>query len=278
MPNIRMIVYDLDGTLYRDQGHFVYYRDRLSAAAPRVAAFERDYERIAEERHPLRVGAFYDGRNGRICGPDGVSAWDGRIIEVGSGPYDALIGALEEERDLGEWLYIGDLWWVMVALAAQHRVPPEDLRRSFLATRAHMMDDAVPVPEVPELREFVQARREEGVVQVLATNSPEPDSRAIIRKLGLDGVFDVCSFVTGKPAGLPARLEAWGAEFGVSRDRILMVGDNYRNDVVPARRCGCRTAFVDSHRVPHPVRATYRLRRLEDLFCLWPSVEVTRGP
>ncbi|MBE3553314.1 MAG: HAD family hydrolase [Kyrpidia tusciae] len=271
MPDIRMIVYDLDGTLYRDRSHFRRYCELLAAGAPRPSAFERDWEYMEDERHPLRVGMFFNGRTGQICGPKGLMTWEGEVVRAGSAFYDDLVNGVEQERDLGDWLYIGDLWWSMIALAAWHRVPPERLRESFLATRAYMMEDAVPLRTVPGLKEFIQARNREGVVQILATNSPEPDSRAIIGKLGLKGLFHVCSFVTGKPAGLLPRLREWAAEFGASLDEVLMVGDNYRNDVVPARRGGCRTFFLDPHRVPHPVHATYHERRIESLFVHWNS-------
>lgn len=266
-----MIVYDLDGTLYRDTHHFVYYRDRLSAAAPRPAAFERDYEHILEERHPLRVGTFYDVRQRRVCTPEGVMTWEGVPVEPGSRRYDDLTEALEKGQGLEDWLYVGDLWWIMLALASYHDVPGEAIRRSFLATREYMMDERVAVPAVPGLREFVASRKQDGVIQVLATNSPEPDSRAIIRKLELQDLFDEWSFLTGKPEGLYARLREWGEKFGVSFDEMLVVGDNYRNDVIPGRRMGCRTVFIDPHRVPHRVRATHRVRRLEEIFPLWEA-------
>lgn len=264
-----MIVYDLDGTLYRDTSHFAYYRDRLSASASRAAAFERDYENMMEERHPLRVGTFYEIRNRWVCTPGGVMTWEGMPVEPGPRRYEELTGALEEEKDLGDWLYVGDLWWGMMVLASYHDIPREAVRRSFLATREYMMAEGVPVPVVPGLREFVEARKREGVIQVLATNSPEPDSWAILRKLELQDLFDDWSFSTGKPEGLHVRLQEWRRQFGVSGNEVLVVGDNYRNDVVPARRAGCRTVFIDPHGVPHPVRATYRVRRVEDMFPLW---------
>ena len=249
LQDIRLILFDLDGTLYEETAHFDYYAELLAAAVPPAARadYRRDYEAIRQGRHALRVGLLYDVqqdlvlhiRRGHV-----VAAWhwDGRAVpagEWGSLYPDPLVP--DRERILN----VGDLWWAPTA-AARHWGQAIHSYETFLQVRRHMMQPEYRMQPVAGLKEALESLRPRYRL-VLATNSPEEDSTVILQKLGLDHVFDVTSFMTGKPAGIAPLLERLEVQFGVAPHAVLSVGDNLINEILPCRERGCRTAFIDPH-------------------------------
>ncbi|WP_236567174.1 HAD family hydrolase [Geobacillus sp. TFV-3] len=64
--DIKVIVFDLDGTLYEETSHFDYYAEQV---AKRLCETDRprfwnDYRAVLAGRHPLRIGVMYDTKEG----------------------------------------------------------------------------------------------------------------------------------------------------------------------------------------------------------------------
>jgi phosphoglycolate phosphatase len=79
----------------------------------------------------------------------------------------------------------------------------------------------------------------------IVTNKPERFTLPLLKKLGIDQVFEVIvsgdSLATRKPNAEP--LLHVMQKMGVSAAEILMVGDS-KNDILAARAAGCKVAFV----------------------------------
>ncbi|HWI64106.1 MAG TPA: hypothetical protein VNT75_19890, partial [Symbiobacteriaceae bacterium] len=63
LTKVRVIVYDLDGTVYDDNRHFEIYARLIQSQLPEAkqAAFWADYSAVVAGEHPaLRVGTFFD--------------------------------------------------------------------------------------------------------------------------------------------------------------------------------------------------------------------------
>jgi FMN phosphatase YigB (HAD superfamily) len=265
----KVIVFDLDGTLYADTHHFDHYaqitRDQLPPE--KQAAFWRDYVAIREGEHPLKLGNFYDTTTDRILVQQSgkviaARTWDGEAL-----PDDVVVNDYPHAlvADHARIMNVGDLWWVVGATGAHHGLPTDVLGKCFLKTREWMMSDAYTLDPIPGLAPLLQ-RLKGKVTLVLATNSPQPDSEIILAKAGLTGVFDRCIFRTNKPAGFLPAMERLCADFGAQPHEILSVGDNLANEILPARQQGMRTAFIDPHNLGDDYDADVRVARMEDLY------------
>lgn len=256
---IRVIVYDLDGTIYDDTRHFeLYAREIQSHLPPEVRdAFWADYTAAVAGHHPaLRIGTFYDVERdlvlemkaGRVAR---AVHWDGSELPplVRQHLYPGVV-----EPDHLTVLNVGDLWWVPTAISSHYGGQPEKHGQAFLRIREIMSDPGFAIRPIPQLAEVIGALKGK-VVQVLATNSPQPDSEAILKKVGLLGLFDRMYFRSNKPAGLKAIFAEIARDYQAEMKQIVSVGDNLVNEIAPARAMGCQTVLIDPHGVAEPDEA-----------------------
>ena len=137
-----------------------------------------------------------------------------------------------------------DGWEAVALLGLAHGLTQDDLNAAFLATRAWMATEEC-VLEVPDgYARLLAGLRADGVRVVLATNSPADGLDPLLRRLDVLPLLDRVVSGTGKPAGLDRllRRELVGAG---SADRVLVVGDHWRNDVEPGLLLGTATALID---------------------------------
>lgn len=266
---VRVIVYDLDGTVYDDNRHFeLYAREIGSYLSDEVReSYWADYTAVVEGRHPaLRIGSFYDVEKDLVLFPRGgriVRAlhWDGSEVPpvVREQLYPGQV-----EPDHVRIMNVGDLWWVPSACSAHHGGQGENHSAAFLRIRDIMADPKFEVRPIPGLAEVIAGLKGK-VIQVLATNSPQPDSEAILTKVGLLGHFDRMYFNSRKPAGLKVIFDQLAADFGVSHSAILSVGDNLVNEIAPAKAWGCQTVFIDPHAMAEPDDADLVITSMTEL-------------
>lgn len=248
---IRVIVYDLDGTVYDDNRHFELYAREIQSHLPpeQHDAFWADYAAVVAGHHPaLRIGTFYDVDRDLV-----LYTRAGKVLRA------VHWGGSEAPTPVRDQLYpdtvivdhdrimnVGDLWWVPSAISAHYGGKAENHALAFLKIREIMSDPSFQVRPIPGFKETVEQLKGK-VVQVLATNSPQPDSEAILGKVGLTGLFDRHYFRSNKPGGLKAIFEELAHSYGVPMSAILSVGDNLVNEIAPAMAMGCKTVFIDPH-------------------------------
>lgn len=261
---VRAVVYDLDGTLYEDSRPFEAYAEQLSRRLPpdRREAFRRDWEASRAGRHPLRAGTWYDPARDWVLYLDGSAVAEAYTMQGRPVPRDAWPHA--DARPL-QLVPVGDPWWIAFCLALHHGCSVEAAREAYAATRAWMASPAFDPEPVPGLREAVLLLRQRGMYQVMATNSPKPDSVALLERLGLAGLFDECLYEAGKPQGLEALVRRLCRERGLPPGEVLAVGDNLLNDVVPAVRLGCRAVWLDRYGAGRGVEGAVRVTTSAEL-------------
>lgn len=272
MTRVRLIVYDLDGTVYDDNRHFGIYARLIGEHLPADVqpAFALDYAAVVEGRHPaLRVGTFYDTRHDLVLVPKAgrirrALRWDG--TEVSPEEREQLYPGVVEP-DQQTILNVGDLWWVPSAVSLHHGGNRENHSRSFFQVRDIMAEPAFTMEPIPGLQETI-AGLQGRVLQVLATNSPQPDSEAILTKVGLLGLFDRLYFRSNKPMGLKAIFSELAEAYGLEMGQILSVGDNLVNEIAPARAMGCQTVFIDPFCLGDDDDADLRVQAMSELIPL----------
>ncbi|MCL6442786.1 MAG: HAD family hydrolase [Alicyclobacillus sp.] len=234
LAKCRVFIFDLDGTVYQETHHFAYYGERLAALlGPKHAdAFLQDVELILAGRHPLAIGDKYDVINRVIRKDTGTVSWEGSPVEV---PPSSVV------------LNVEDPWWVYGSAARHHGLSEEEVDRAYLETRAYMESDAFAMAPIPGLRAALDGLRRHGWRLALATNSPEPDSRAILTKLDLADAFDDLVFRAKKPIRSKEHFTSWQQAFGFSFDQMASIGDNFLNDVLPALELGMKAIYIDRY-------------------------------
>ncbi len=262
-------MYDLDGTLYESTDQFDYYAEQLVRALPadRQSDFRADYTAGKNAAHTLCVGHLYDAAHDLVLTmTDGhvqmARRWDGKALAAAerAALYPGAVAV-----DHHTLMNVGDLWWVPTAVAAHYGLSPAERWQAFLNTRDYMAGPDFSLTPVPGLAQTLTDLRRRGVVQVLTTNSPQPDSEILLHKAGLDGLLDRAYFLSNKPAGFPAVVREVCQEFGVAPPAMLSVGDNYVNELAPARELGMRTAFIDPHDTGPALPCDLRVGRVAEL-------------
>lgn len=247
LKDIKAVVFDLDGTLYEDTGHFNYYASRLKDKLPveKAQNFADDYNKVLENCHALKIGRTYDVDRDLIILQDGkvseVYQWNGNKLS------DGELENLYPEPvpcDMNKMINIGDLWWVPAAIALHYGLNNKETYQAFLETREYMKGPDYDINPVPGLKE-VLSKLKDNVRLVLVTNSPQPDSEALLGKLSLISLFDLKIFEAGKPALARKQFEKISKELEINYPKILSIGDNYLNEILPARQLGCQTIFID---------------------------------
>lgn len=248
----KVIVFDLDGTLYEDTHHFDYHAERLKIRLPqdKQPLFELDYQAVKNKSHPLRIGRIFD------CNKDLILVQlDDRIQEAYKWSGEKLPRETVQELypdpielNLVTMLSIGDPWWIPISIAAHYGLSSRECYDGFLETRAYMMTPEFKMEIIEDFKETLEAVRQKRKL-VLLTNSPEPDSEAILHKIGLHHVFDLKIFNGSKPIQTLKHFEHIKEFFGVSYEEIISIGDNWMNEIRPVRSLGCSTIFIDTHRL-----------------------------
>ncbi|MBB5323092.1 FMN phosphatase YigB (HAD superfamily) [Anoxybacillus tepidamans] len=250
---MKVIVFDLDGTLYEDTHHFDYYAKRIEEKLreEKRTFFRKDYEAVLFGTHPLKIGSVYDAEEDLILLLDG----DGFVHSVyewnGNKWSDDDVQTKYPERiavDLDNMLSIGDLWWVPSALGRHYGLTNKETYAAFLETRTFMMSPHFTMERTAGLAELLTQLRQH-LFLVLMTNSPRPDSEAILEKLGLSNVFHKKIFQAKKPVDTAKHLKTICLEVGVRYEEIMSIGDNWRNDIFPAKQLGCQTIYIDPHQI-----------------------------
>ncbi|MED4017130.1 HAD family hydrolase [Sutcliffiella cohnii] len=250
MNDVKIIVFDLDGTLYDDVVHFRYYADLLKdyVAEDKQEQFEADYNAVLKGQHSLKIGRAYDAKRDLILSHlNGVVQkaynWNGEEI-----PTEDVTTFYPEAIpfDLTSIISIGDLWWVPVTIARHYGVTSEEAYACFMQTREHMMTEEFQLNPHEQFREVLQSLHKKYTL-VLLTNSPQSDSDVIIEKLGFTSYFQEKFFEAQKPIKTKVRFSYIAEKFDVSYEEILSIGDNYINEIFPAVELGCKTIYIDAH-------------------------------
>lgn len=266
--DIKVLIFDLDGTLYEDTDHFDFYAEKLCEKIhpDHQEAFKADYEAILKGEHPLRMGMSYDTVEDVI-----IKHFDGKITEVyqwnGEKVPDHQLAKWTNhplQHDYYSFLHIGDLWWVPAAIARHYGISKELAERAFLETREFMMTPAFNMAELNGFKESLEKLSLHKNL-VLLTNSPQKDSEVILLKLGFSDYFECKIFNGQKPIQTKHHINKIKEKYRVDYKNILCIGDNAINDILPAQELGCKTLLVDPHNISASSDADVIVRNLPEM-------------
>lgn len=267
--NIKVIVFDLDGTLYEDTHHFEFYAKRLQnkLTGANQTSFWEDYQSALKGMHTIKIGRIYDAENDLVLVQEDnrvkeVYSWEGKLL----GSSDRLeIYPLPITIEQRRMISIGDLWWVPSAIARHHGLSPENTSEAFLETRSFMMGPEFQMERVSGFKQALLGLKKKGLKIVLLTNSPESDSEVILTKLGFEKLFDWKIFEGQKPTHTAERFTQIKEHFYVEFNEIVSIGDNWINEILPAAKLGCSTVLIDPHQISDKSYADKIVKNLSGL-------------
>lgn len=152
-------------------------------------------------------------------------------------------------------------------LSARHGVPRHDLQEAYDQVKEHWREH--PAPAMPGAREVMDAVREGGGANLVATHRDAVSARMLLDAAGLEVEDLVCA-----PDGFarkpdPQMLQALIARHRLDPARVLAVGDRSA-DVEAARAAGVPAALLETPGIHLPAGSAPRITRLAQLLDMPP--------
>lgn len=248
----KLVIFDLDGTLYEDTDHFDHYAELLveKVAGDKKSSFKETYESMKKGEHTVSIGKAYDVLHDSILTLDPISLdivevqnWDGSSWsneEIENTFKDQLI------FDFENMIAIGDGWWLPYVAARHFGVTVEDTYKCYTKTKDFMVTDDFQLTKTPGLKEGLKQLKEQTKI-VLVTNSEPDDVGRLLTELELDGLFDDITTVAQKPVQTKPILLGLMEKYGVKPEETLSIGDNFINEIAPALALGMNTLYIQPH-------------------------------
>ncbi|MBM7472987.1 HAD family hydrolase [Subtercola frigoramans] len=263
----RILVLDFDGTVCLGDGPVFSYARLLDKSLGHEAIFEHHASEVQvpgepdsglpPHRHGLiraAVGAYLDGSQGPARAESPMEGPRGGDV------LPALLDALA--------LVAGsaDGYAAAERLARASGITDAELSAAYAGSRDELASGMIETYAPAGLGELLAGLPEQ-VHVVLVTNAPRNGVEQQLETLGLAGFFDELVTSAGKPAGMRAILEGLleAHDLADSPQRLLSVGDIWRNDLEPAVALGCETALIERF-AARDARPTYRAPLIEQLY------------
>lgn len=230
----RLVVLDFDGTICLGDAPVLSYAHHLDQALPAS-------HRVIEATLALFLeGPEVVGRG--TTKPAALAAHLESVVDAA----DGYAAAASLARDLG----LGD----------------EALGKAYGVSRAELAAGLLETWAPTGLAAFLGGLGH-GVGVILVTNATSTGVAGQLTHLGLDGVFDRIVTDAGKPDGMPAILDRLRADYAIADrpERLISVGDIWRNDLEPAAAQGSATALIERFATPE-ARPTFRAPTFEALY------------
>lgn len=265
LREVRVVLFDLDGTLYQDHDfHRDYLRYLLKGTA--YAGFCEEAVRLADEimdHSAVPMNRFY-----RVRPVNHAEGWqelaaDLRRCMIEEMPFEACY-----RNGLGDLQFLADPWEVATMIAAALGVLEQNGEKAFLRVRREMEEKAL-VPN-RELRELL-AELKERYITVLLSNSPQESAANFIERLGFTGYFTYTLYDACKPYRLFENLHRHPGLEQVSNQTVLSVGDHAFNEIVNVHLAGGQTIWMNPYGETKQIPCTFQVKDIPQLMELLRS-------
>lgn len=236
---IKVIVFDLDGTIYQD---FSFYKQyvRFMVEGTDKEAWENRLVAYAEDvlcGKRLRMNSFYRCSAIRTDDPERYFEMAERAILKNA--------AVNDGAGANEAIYLGDAWAVLTFMGYSLGVfGAERCQETYLRTRRAMEESGL--RGCGRLRDAM-IRVNDCCETILLSNSDAATARKLLEKLGYGGIFKREGFSVEKPYGLVDAVENCLPGALEHPRTVLAIGDHAYNDLEPLRKIGCRTLWMNPY-------------------------------
>ncbi|WP_100373592.1 HAD family hydrolase [Bacillus sp. FJAT-45037] len=251
LEQYKLVIFDLDGTLYEGTDHFDYYAEHLKQKVEesQQELFDQEYSQMKAGKHPVKIGKAYDVARDLILTIDPMTLlvteackWDGEVLskEETNNLYNERLSF-----DFESMIAIGDGWWLPFVAAKHFGV--EDCYSSYIATKEFMVSSDFQLDPLPGLKEALQDLKTK-TKMVLVTNSDADDVGRLLNELELTQLFEEVVTSAKKPTHTTRIFNELIEKYQVNEKDVISIGDNFINDVAPAILQGMQGVYI------HPKR------------------------
>ncbi|MGA4720769.1 HAD family hydrolase [Fictibacillus nanhaiensis] len=254
IDDAKLLIFDLDGTLYEDTDHFDYYCRLLQKRVPdeKQQAYWDTYESMKKGTHPVAIGKVYDIKNDASVTVDPMTLQVTKVTSFDGEEWsqDRVRAEFSGELvyDFDRLIAIGDGWWLPYATAMHFGVKQADTWECYNATKEYMVTDQFQLTKTPGLKQALQRLKEKKKV-VLLTNSEREDVKRLLNELELQDLFDALYTESEKPLKTKEKLKTILNEYGIQPHEAVSIGDNFINEIAPALLMGLRAVYIQPNSV-----------------------------
>ena len=261
--DIRVILFDMDGTLYQDhEFHRNYLRYLLTGT--NYENFREQAVRLADEI--MDHGAVPMNRFYRIRPINhSVASWQELVSLINADLVDEMPFEACYRDGLCGLQFLADPWEVATMIAAKLGVLDQNGEPAFLQIRQEMEDKAL-MPN-QELREMLEKLKER-YTTVLLSNSPQTSAANFIDRLGFTGAFTFNLYDACKPYRLFENLHCHPGLEHVPSSAVLSVGDHAFNEIVNVHLAGGKTIWMNPYADAPQIPCTFQIKNIPQLMQL----------
>ncbi len=250
LEDAKLVIFDLDGTLYEDTDHFDYYAELLKEelrTEEEKKHFQIDYEAMKAGNHIVKIGKAYDAQRDNILTLDPMTLqvtevhnWDGQLI------HQSEVGTLYKEPlvfNFETMIAIGDGWWLPLVTALHYGI--KDTFTSYNKTKEYMVTENFELTKTPGLKQGLLNLKKTKQI-VLCTNSDLDDVIRLLKELDLEGIFDYILPSSMKPTKTAELFQSLFNKFNIAPQESVSIGDNFINEIAPALKLGMKAVYIQS--------------------------------
>jgi FMN phosphatase YigB (HAD superfamily) len=243
----KLVIFDLDGTLYEDTDHFDYYAGLLKQQLPEAEQndYQHDYEAMKAGHHIVKIGKAYDVERDYVLTLDPMTlkiteihSWEGHKVN------EAEIDSLYPnplQFNFENMIAIGDGWWLPFAAAKHYGV--KDTYTSYNKTKEYMVTENFELTKTPGLKDGLLQLKETKQL-VLCTNSDIDDVGRLLKELELDTIFEHILPSSMKPTNTEEHFKKLLHQYECHPHEVVSIGDNFINEIAPALKLGMRAIYI----------------------------------
>lgn len=267
MNGIKAVIFDLDGTLYRD--------DTVCYDLIRYYTEGTPYEPLTEEIIARSRDILY-GKDHIKCGSFAMKeTLKGPATLEGLFDFPTFKGLPQPDAetyfDRSVYSYIGDSWTLAMFLAHRMSFYGSEFWERFYKARQQLLHGPGKALKDNRITEMLKKLRRAGVILLLCTNSTHANSNELLKNLDLIDKFDELIHSARKPLGLMDRIELLKKNYYLDYGEILLVGDQGYGDLYPGSVLGTRTLLTTPYFVDDGMNWTGRADTIEELVALLTS-------
>lgn len=259
MDNIKVIICDLDGTLYQDEK----YCKRFISHILKGSEFEADEEAIQQ-----KAEAILSGKDTFLLGSlyDRTIDLSGKSLEERLDIQPIINSDVHFENYLDRrYTCISDGWNLVFLLANRLGISEKVAHAGFAKVREEMLTSEYAIEVNKELVEILGELSKHMEAIYLLTNTGEPEAIDFIKYIGLEDKFKLIKYAAMKPFGLMDFLPEILKTHGIKGEEILAIGDHGYNDLYPVKRLGGKTILTTPYELHSHVEWSARVHTLEEL-------------
>lgn len=254
LQGIKVIIFDLDGTLYQDYrflGRYVYKMLVNTHSKEEIEEFTDYAYKFLEGSQQVKLGYFYDQSftfyEHDHLKPTNAFDWQGNKLDG-------------QEID-GDLTYVGDPWSIATFIGRKEKISSEAVRKAFLEVRSEMLHGNEYIEVNERLADTVRGLDQ---YKILMTNTVEPSGKEFVDYLLLKDCFDEIYYDGKKPKGVHQLIKSL-LDKGYKGEEILSIGDNPFNDLHPVKQIGGYTCFISQYGIADHTQWSKRIKTIDDL-------------